>query len=131
MSPSVRETYIREALEHLNRGEFELALARCHDDVEMKRVDGILEGGEVRGKEAVRAFLTPDVFASQVFNPREVFEGDDVVVVHALVRNRGAGSGIEIETSTWLVYFFDGELVHRIEAWRERGDAARAAGIEL
>jgi ketosteroid isomerase-like protein len=123
---------LREVIEALNRGDHETAIGYTHPDIEYKRVDGSpQERDVVRGRGALREFLLPDAFESQVVEPLEIFEGEDVVVAHVLVRNRGAGSGLEIEVETYLVYLIEDGLVRRVEAWRGREDSARASGLEL
>lgn len=122
---------VRAAIEALNRGQVETVLDTCRDDVELKRVEGTPEEGRIRGKDALRAFLAPDAFDSQTIEPLEMAEGEDVVVAHIRVRNRGAASGIEMEVESYVVYRFEDGAVGSIENWRDRADAERSAGISL
>jgi hypothetical protein len=123
---------VLEGIEALNGGDLETALRQCSDELELRRVEGIPEQRLVRGKAAVLGFLAPDAFEAQTIEPLAVAEGERVVLIQALVRNRGAGSGIEMEIESYFVYRFgDDGLVHRIENWRERADAERSAGLEL
>ena len=57
---------IRAGIEAFNRGDSEAILETLTEDVEWKRVDGLPDGGGVlHGREAVREFLKPDVFAAE------------------------------------------------------------------
>ena len=56
----------REGIEAFNRGDWEAIVGALTEDVEWKRVEGLPDGGGVlRGRDAVRRFLEPDVFAAQ------------------------------------------------------------------
>ncbi len=122
---------VRASIEALNRGDLDVVVGFCRDDVEMKRVDGVPEHGLLHGKAALRDFLEPDVFSEQKLEVREITEGDGGVLAHLLVRNRGAASGIDLEVETYNVYLFEGEKVTRVESWRTREDAERSSGLRL
>ena len=131
MSEGPRTALIRASIEAVNRGDLDGVIAFCHDDVEMKRVDGIPEHEMVHGKAALRSFLEPDVFSEQELELRQITEDGDAVLAHLTVRNRGAASGIDLEVEAYNVYLFDGELVRRVESWRTLEDAERSSGLRL
>ncbi len=122
---------VRAAIDAQNRGDLDAVVAACRDDVEMKRVDGIPDQGLIRGKQALREFLSPDVFSEQRLELLGMTEGEDAVIAHLRVRNRGAASGIDLEVESYIVYLFDGDQVHRVESWRGREDAERSSGLRL
>lgn len=124
---------IREGIEAYNAGEFERLLESLAEDVEWKRVDGLPdEGGTIHGHDAVRELFRPEAWARQRFEPLEIVEAGDTVLVHGLFHAQGAGSGIELDVDTYVVYRFreDG-LAHRVENWREREDAEHSSGLTL
>lgn len=132
MNEGIWAARVHEVCDALSRGDHDRAVGYTHPDVEFKRIDGSPDEHDVvRGREALLEFLAPDAFASQAVEPLETFEGEGVVVAHVLVRNRGAGSGLEIAVETYLVYLIEDGLVRRVEAWTKREDAARASGLEL
>jgi ketosteroid isomerase-like protein len=131
MDEGPRTASIRASIEAINRGDLDAVVAFCHDDVEMKRVDGIPEHEMVHGKPALRSFLEPDVFSEQKIEVRRITEDGDAVLAHLSVRNRGAASGIDLEVESYNVYLFDGELVRRVESWRSLEDAERSCGLRL
>lgn len=124
---------IRDGIEAFNRGDHEAVLEFVTDDIEWKRVDGLPEGDdEIHGREALLEHLKPDVFAAGRFQPAELVEGDDVVLVRGVFQATGAGSGIEIDTEAFTVYKVTPEgLAWRIENWRTREDAERSSGLRF
>ena len=54
----------RASIEALNRGDLDVVVGFCRDDVEIKRVDGVPEHGLLHGKAALRSFLEPNAPAA-------------------------------------------------------------------
>jgi ketosteroid isomerase-like protein len=125
---------ILRGMEAFNAGDHDAVVDLVTDDVAWKRVDGLPDAieGYIHGKEAVRAFLEPDVFAVSRIEPLEVVEDSGRVLIHAIFYARGAGSGIEMTTETWLVYAVNEDgLAYRVENWRTRDEAERSSGLRL
>ena len=124
---------IRAGIEAFNRGDHEALLAALAEDVEWKRVDGLPDtGGVLHGREEVRRFLEPEVFAKARFELTELVEGDGVLLAHGIFRATGAASGIELDVETYTVYWLNEDgLARRVENWRERADAERSSGLRL
>jgi ketosteroid isomerase-like protein len=124
---------IRAGIDAFNRGDWEAIAGALTEDVEWQRVDVLPDGGGVlRGREAVRRFLQPDVFAAARFEALEVVEGDDVVMVHGVFRATGASSGIELDVEAYTVYKLNDEgLAWRVENWNERAKAESSAGLRF
>lgn len=123
---------VSEGIEAFNRGDHDALLAMLAADVEWKRVDGLPdEGGTIRGRDAVREFLEPEVFSAARFEPLEMVESGDTVLVHGRFHARGAGSGIELDVDTYVVYVLEDGLTRRVENWRRREDAERSSGLRL
>jgi ketosteroid isomerase-like protein len=53
---------MREGYEAFNRGDFDAATELMHPEIEFKRAEIAPEAGEIRGAEAMRAWMVPDVF---------------------------------------------------------------------
>jgi uncharacterized protein len=123
---------IRAGTEAFNRGDHEAVLALLTEDIEWKRVDGLPDqGGTLHGKDAIRAWLAPDVFAEARAEPLEYVQGNGVVLVRSRFHARGAGSGIELDVETYTVYRVRDGLVWRVENWNGRDDAERSSGLTL
>ena len=122
---------LRTGVDAFNAGDHDGVVDLLADDVEWKRVDGLpdAESGWLHGKEAVRKFLEPEVFDISRIEPLEVVEGDDTVLIHAIFPARGAGSGIEMQTETYLVYRLRDGLAWRVENWHDRESAERSSGL--
>jgi len=123
---------IKAGTEAFNRGDHEAVLALLADDVEWKRVDGLPdEGGTLRGKDAIRAWLEPEVFAEARVEPLEFAEAGDTVLMRSRFHARGAGSGIELNVEAYTVYRVRDGLAYRVENWARLEDAERSAGLSL
>ena len=133
MARSTNRDLIREGIDAFNRGDWEALVEGLAEDVEWKRVDGLPDGGGVlHGREAVREFLEPDVFAAARFEALEVVEGEAVIMVHGVFRATGASSGIELEVEAYTVYRINEEgLAWRVENWNDRAEAQRSSGLRL
>jgi ketosteroid isomerase-like protein len=118
--------WLRRNYEAYNRCDFDSVVERAHPDMVVVRAGG---QGEIRGPQAVRAWMEPDAFESQVLEPLAFQAAADKVLVYARGRLRGAGSGIEMEVCHWAVWSFDDEArITRIEIFldHEEADARRA-----
>jgi ketosteroid isomerase-like protein len=124
---------IRAGIEAFNAGDHDGVLRLLADDVEWKRVDGLPDegGGMIHGRDAVREFMHPEVFAAARVEILALVEGDGVVLVHGRFHARGAGTGIELDTETFVVYWIEDGLAVRVENWRRREDAERSSGLSL
>jgi hypothetical protein len=117
---------VRRLYELLNAGDFDDAMRLGSPEITLVRVG---DQGELRGPEALRAWLEPDAFASQLLEPLEFEASNRSVLVKLHLRARGAGSGIEMEIDAWTVYTFDEDgLITRVEIFLEHEeDEARRA----
>ena len=117
---------LRENAEAINRGDFDIAIRLADPDIVLVRPGGL---PDLRGTDAVRAWMEPDAFESQRYELRgfEV-EGNRVLTRQRIIA-RGAGSGIEMEIESLSVWTFSDEgKVTRVEAFTEHEkDAARRA----
>jgi hypothetical protein len=117
---------LRNAYDAFNRAEFDAMLTLAHPDIVMVRAGG---QGELRGPDAIRSWLEPDAFESQVLEPVSHEVEGSRVLVHVRGTMRGAGSGIEMEIGAWTVWSFgDDGRVTRVENFLEHEeDEARRA----
>jgi ketosteroid isomerase-like protein len=110
-----------------NRGDYEAATEWVHPDVVLVS----LSPGrtELRGADALRAWMEPDAFESQASEALEIEIAGNRALIHQRTKARGAGSGIEMEIDSWAVWTFDGDgRVTRIENYLEHEeDEARRA----
>jgi len=120
---------LRRAYEAFSRGDFDTAIEIAHPECEF-----VLPGGQkaLRGAPAVRAWMEPDAFEKQTLEIREFRINGNKVLVRQHAWARGAGSGIEMEVDTWVVWTLnDDGLVTRLEGFlpHEETEAFEAAGL--
>jgi ketosteroid isomerase-like protein len=114
------------AYDSFNRGETELMLDLLHPEVEWIPPPTSLEPQPLRGRDAVREYLAPNVFASQTAEPLEISEHGNRLLVVARVRAHGRGSGIELDQTAYhLLTIEDGRAV-RVEVHVDRATALAA-----
>jgi ketosteroid isomerase-like protein len=123
---------VLEGIEAFNSRDFERVLEFVADDVEHKRIDGSPDEHDVvRGRDAMREFMLPDVFESQRLEPVAIVDDDDTVLVRVIFHARGAASGMELDVESFLVYKVEDGLIRRMESWRKLADAERSSGLRL
>jgi SnoaL-like domain len=121
---------VRRGYDAYSRGDFDAAMERTHPEIEL-----IPAGGQpsIRGAAALRAWMEPDAFESQVIEPLEIRLNGSKVLIHQHSTIRGAGSGIEADFLTWSVWTLDEEgRTRRIEIYldHEEAKALEATGLE-
>jgi hypothetical protein len=117
----------RRVLEAVAEVDFDTAAALVHPQIEL-----VPPGAQAphRGAARFRRWLEPDAFAEQTIEPLEFLVGNEGKVLSKQhIQARGAGSGIELEITSWSVWTFDEDgLVTRIEIFLPHAEArARAA----
>ena len=112
---------LHRGYEAFNRGDYAAATEWVHPDVVMVS----LSPGrtELRGAEALRAWMEPDAFESQKSEARKIEIEGNRALTRQHTRARGSGSGIEMEIGSWAVWTFDDEgRVTRIENFLEHDE---------
>ena len=120
---------LRRAYEAFSRADFDTAMEIVHPDIEF-----VPPGGQspLKGAEAFRRWMEPDAIAEQRVEPRELRVKGDKVLVRQHTWARGAGSGIELEIDTCVVWTVDEDgLVTRVEGFlgHQENQALAAAGL--
>jgi ketosteroid isomerase-like protein len=113
---------LRQGYDAFNRGEYDAATQWVHPDIVFVSPGSLTE---LRGAEALRAWMEPDAFESQVSQPDEIEIAENRALIHQTTRARGAGSGIEMEVGSWAVWTFDDDgRVTRMETYLEHEEEA-------
>jgi ketosteroid isomerase-like protein len=117
---------IRRLCDAISSGDLDDAIELGHPDVVLVRPGG---QGELRGPDALREWMEPDAFASQVLEPLDFEVRGGRALIHVRSHVRGAGSGIEMAIDAWTVYTFDDDgKITRAEIFLPHEEAeARAA----
>jgi ketosteroid isomerase-like protein len=128
MSPTGEELIdlLRHSAEAVNRGDFDAAVEMADPDIVFVRPGGL---PELRGAEAVRAWMEPDAFESQTYELLDYEAERNRVLTHQRTVARGAGSGIEMSIDSLTVWTFnDRGKVIRVESFLQQDEeAARRA----
>jgi ketosteroid isomerase-like protein len=129
---SVNVDRLRAGYEAFNRGDYETALDFMDPEVEFHRSERALDTRPLRGLDAVRQFMLPEVFDRQVVELDEVIENDAAgkMFVSLTFRVRGRGSGIELANHGYHVWTIRGDKAAHCQFFEDRGDALDAAGLE-
>jgi ketosteroid isomerase-like protein len=121
-----RVTRIRAAYDAYNRGDFEAVIEVFHEDVEWHPPATSVEPQPLHGRQAVRDYLTPNLFDRQLAEPLEIIDEGDRILVMARSTMRGAGSGLVVEETVFHLWSIDDELVVGFEVFNDRDEALRA-----
>jgi ketosteroid isomerase-like protein len=114
--------------EALNRGDVEGTLAVLDEDVTWRESAELPGGGELRGRDAVGAFLAEFLETWERFDQRVTdayVRGERVLAVLSM-SGVGRASGVEVETSYAHLWTLRDGLAVRVDAYRDVA-AARAA----
>jgi len=120
----------KRALGAVGAADYDSALALMHPDVEL-----FPPGAQAphKGVDSIRRWMKPDAFAEQLIDPLDFIDaGDRKVIGKQHIKARGAGSGIELEITSWSVWTFDDDgLITRLEIFlpHEEAKAREAAGL--
>jgi uncharacterized protein len=117
---------VRGAYEAFSRGEFEAVVDLLHPEVEWVPPTDSVEPGALRGRDAVREYLAPNIFEEQTAEPLELIEEGNRVLVVARVHARASGSGIEIDQVVYHLFTIEDGLAVRFSTHIDRKEALAA-----
>jgi ketosteroid isomerase-like protein len=120
---------LRRFHDAFNRGDVEALVQMAHPDIELVRAGGM---SSIKGVAALREWMKPDAFEEQRAEPLDFRVKGDKVLVREHVTGRGAGSGIEVNAVTWIVWTLDEHgLVKEAQGFlpHEEAEALEAAGL--
>lgn len=124
---------VRAAQSAFNAGDFETAFASLAPDVEWNSGAWLLDGGLLKGRDAVIDFFcrARDAGDWQVEAQELLVAEDKRVMVHQRGRSVGRTTRIEGTIDFFQVWEFGADgLVERVGEYESRQDALKAAGLE-
>jgi ketosteroid isomerase-like protein len=119
---------LRRGYEAMNRGDFEALIALARPDVELTRPGGL---APIRVWPRSKPGCNPTRSRSKRIEPLDFRVNGNKVLVRQHMKARGAGSGIELEAGSWMVWTLDDGRIVRGDGYFEHQetDARRAAGL--
>jgi uncharacterized protein len=126
VAESQRVKAIRAAYQAFNEGDIEAVLNLLDEDVEWHPPASTLEPQPVRGRQAVREYLSPNLFDLQAAEPQEFIEEGNRILVRARARARGRESGIDVDQTVYHLLTLEGDGAVRFEVYTERAEALAA-----
>lgn len=126
MADPDRMRNLRLAYEAFNRGEMDAVIDLLEEDVELVPPPTAPEPEPLRGREAVRGYLEPNLFDMQSAEPEELLEEGDRILVTVHARARGRGSGVEVDQTVFHLLTLDGDRAARLEVFIARDQALAA-----
>ena len=119
----IRDAHARWATGDFSSQEF------LHPDIEVfwQTPDATVTRGIEAFAKAWREWLSP--WENLTVEAERAIEAGDRVVVLAVLRGRGKGSGIEIELRAGYVWTMRGRQAVRLEAYGDHETALEAAGL--
>jgi ketosteroid isomerase-like protein len=122
----------RAAIEAINRGDLDAALADAAPDLEYVASGAVPgAGGVYRGPEGFRRFLETflNEFSDFRLEVHELIEAGDQVLVSQTMRGRGKQSGVEANWRVWFLWTYREGKTVRGQGFTSRDEAFEAAGL--
>lgn len=123
---------IRESYEAINEGRLEWAADHMPPDFELVPTVGSAISGPFVGPEGVARFYSElaEVWETFHVHIEEVVDFGDRVVVLGRIRNKGRGSGVEVDVVAAHLWTIEGDVPVRLELIGDREEALRRARAE-
>jgi ketosteroid isomerase-like protein len=120
---------LRRVHDAFNRRDFDAVVQLAHADVELLRAGGM---SSLKGVAALREWMEPDAIEEQHYEPLDFRVKGDKVFERVHVTGRGAGSRIEVDFVTYVVWTLDDHgPVKAVQGFlpHEEAEALKAAGL--
>jgi ketosteroid isomerase-like protein len=123
---------VRAVCDAYARGDYEASLAQLDEEIEFVSPPDVTGSGRTwRGRDGVRqgvaSFL--GTWIDYHYEVRNLIDCGNEVLVEGWQRGRGRGSGVEVSESIYTVWTVRDGSVIRQRMFRDRAEAAGAAGL--
>lgn len=121
---------VQQGYAAFNRGDFDWVLDHLDPDIEWNEAPEVPGGQMHQGIGAVRAYLRsfPRIWEELRFEPEEVHEAGDTVVVMVHLSGRGQQSGVEVDARLAHVFEMSEGKARRASVYFDREQALAAVG---
>jgi uncharacterized protein len=122
---------VKRGYEAFNRGDLDAAFALLDPEIEWITDDRVPFAGTYRGHAELRGLIRDqqEVFGEITWEPLELFDAGDQIVVFVRQRARGHASGAEIEITVGHLWTIRDARAVRWQGFPEREKALEAAGL--
>jgi ketosteroid isomerase-like protein len=126
---AARLEIVRQAHHALNEGDMEALVAICTPDFRLDMSDRVLNPAVYEGHDGIRRFYAEvtEVWESFTWDPIQLEEIDDLVLVQVHSKGKGSHSGLELHRRSAMVWRFAGEHLGALTFFRNPREAANAA----
>ena|ERR1700737_2904505 len=122
----------KRAIDAFNRRDVDDLTELTTPDFELFAPMIQVEGGSLRGREGVETVFgnIRDTWEEQRFIAGEFRDLGDRVVVLGRMEAHGRSSGVPVDVPFGNIFDFRDGKISRVRAYRDHGEALRAAGLE-
>lgn len=123
---------VRGMLDAYNSGDYETATAMLHEDSEFQKAAEVPDTRSYYGRdEFVRGIgLWASGFEPGFqFQPVEILDAGERVLVRVRLRGRGRDSGVDIDQEVFQLYVTRDEQIYRCWVYWNEDEARREAGL--
>ena len=123
---------IRAGFDAFNRGDYEAWIDLYDEDTQFLDLTETPDTGVFQGHAGIRVWLAKlqEAWGEGFrFEPRNITEGDAVVLVDTRAKGIGVGSGVPIEMTVHIVLRFQDQKIVWSQGFMDRADALKAAGL--
>jgi ketosteroid isomerase-like protein len=126
---SARTDIVRRAHDALNRGDADGLAALCAPDFRLDMSDRVFNPEVYSGHDGIRRFMAEvhEVWEAFTWEPTEVKETDDVVLVLVHSVGHGRESGLEIDRHSAMLWRIPEQTLLALTFFRDPSAARRAA----
>jgi ketosteroid isomerase-like protein len=132
LTVSARTDIVRRAHDALDHGDAERLASLCATDFRLDMSDRVFNPEVYSGHDGIRRFMAEvhEVWETFTWEPTDVKEAADVVLVLVHSVGRGRGSGLEIDRHSAMVWKIPEETLLALKFYRDPSAARKAAGID-
>lgn len=123
---------VRGMLDAYNSGDYETATAMLHEDSEFHQAAEVPDTRSYYGRdEFVRGIgrWASGFEPGFQFQPVEILDAGDRVLVRVRLRGRGRDSGVDIDQEVFQLYVTRDEQIYRLWVYWNEEEARREAGL--
>jgi ketosteroid isomerase-like protein len=126
---AARLDIVRQAHHALNVRDVEALVALCTPDFRLDMSDRVLNPAVYEGHDGIENFYSEvtEVWESFTWEPVELEEAGDLVLVQVHSRGKGSHSGLELDRHSAMVWRFAGEQLASLTFFRDPDQARTSA----